>query len=68
MSNRTYTFTFDDEYMDVETTDGLLDEEQAATILYWFATEIKSYAPLTALSELHEMARKELLSQRGRGQ
>lgn len=66
MSNRIYTFAFDEEDMHVATSDGMFSEDEAANILYWFVTETKPHAPLAALGELHEMVRKELLNQRGK--
>lgn len=64
MTDRTYTFTFGGDDMHVESSDGLLGEQDAANILYWFATEIKPHAPLAALSELHHAVQGEIVNQR----
>lgn len=64
MSDRKYVFTFEDGFMDVESSDGLLDEDQAANIMYWFATEIKPHAPRVALHELYSTIQSAIVSGR----
>lgn len=64
MTDRTYTFTFGGGNLDFESSDGNLDEAQAATMLYLFATNIKPHAPLAALSDLNYIVQSKLIEQR----
>lgn len=56
MKDRKYTFTFEGDGMHVETSDGMLDEDQAINVFYWFAREIKPYAPRVAVAEMSRLA------------